>query len=59
MSSGKDVAYEGGHYYEKEKDDSDISCFFVQVRAVVQASSNVEVDADEEERCAVGVHVSD
>lgn len=59
MSSGEDVSYECSHYREEEKDHSDISCFLVQVGAVVQASSDVEVDADEKERGAISVHVSD
>jgi len=35
LSSGQHVAYKGGHYYEKEKDNPDISCFFIEVGAVV------------------------
>lgn len=59
LSSGQDVAHKGGYYYEKEEDNTYVSCFLIQVGAVVQASSNVEVNADEEERRAVSVYVPD
>lgn len=59
MSSGKDVAHEGCYYGQEEEDHPNVSCFFVQVGAVVQASSDVKIDANEEERCTVGMYVPD
>lgn len=59
LSSRQDVAHERSHHYQEEKDYPDISCLFVQVGAVVQASSDVKVNTDKEERGAIGVHVTD
>jgi len=35
LSSWKDISYEGSHYYEEKKHNSDVSCFFKEVGAVV------------------------
>ena len=35
LSSGQNVAYERGHHYEKEEDDPNVSCLFIEVGAVV------------------------
>lgn len=58
MTSGEDVSYECGYHNQEEEDNSNVSCFFVEVGAVVETSADVKVDADKEEGCAVGVHVS-
>ena len=58
LTSGENVTYKGGYYCEEKENYSDISGLFIQVRAVVKASSDVEVDADKEEGCSVGVYVA-
>jgi hypothetical protein len=59
LSSREYIADEGSHYYKKEKHNAYVSCFFVEVRAIVKASSDVYINTDEEERCSISVHVSD
>jgi len=59
LAPREDVAYEGGYYNQQEEHYTNISGLFVKVRPVVKSSGNVYVDADEEEGCSVGVHVSD
>lgn len=53
MASGKDVADECGYYYEEEKNHTNVSCFHEKVGAVVKASPDVEINANEEEGGAV------
>lgn len=59
MSSGEDIANEGCYYGEEKKDNSDVSSFFIYIGAIVEASADVKIDADEEKRCAVGMEVAD
>ena len=58
MSSGEDIANKGSYHYQEEKYNPNVSCLFVQIGAIVKASSDVEVKADKEERGTVGVEVS-
>jgi len=59
LSSRKDITNKGGYYYKQEEDNTYVSCFFVEVGTVVKPPSDVHIDADEEERCAVGMYISD
>jgi len=59
LSSREDVANKGGHHYKQEENNAYVSCLFVEVGAVIKSSSDMHIDADEEEGCAVGVHISD
>lgn len=59
MSSGEDVSYEGCYYYKEKEDNADISCFFIEVGAVIQASADVKINANEKEGGTVCVEVSD
>lgn len=58
MSSGKDIAYESSYYYQEKEDYPDGSCFFLEVGAVVEATADVHVDADEEEGCTISMNVT-
>lgn len=59
MSSGEDVTDEGGYYYKKEENNANISCLFIEIRSIVKAASDVYINADEKERCSVGMYVTD
>jgi len=59
LSSWEDVTYESSYHYKEKEDDPDISCFFVKIGAVIQASADVEVDTDEKEGCTVCMEISD
>jgi len=59
LSSREDVAYESSYHCKKQENNTDVSSFFIEVRAIIKASSDMQVDANKEERCAVGVYVSD
>jgi len=59
LASGQDVTNKGSHYYKEEEDDTDVSCLFVEVGAVIKSSSDVHINTDEEERRAVSVYVPD
>ena len=59
MASRKDIAYESSYHYKEEKDYPNVSCFFMEVRAVVKSSSNVKINADKKEGCTISMYVSD
>ena len=59
LSSWENIAYEGCCYYKEEKYNADISCFFVEVGAVVESSPDVKINTNKEERGPVGMEVAD
>jgi len=58
LSPRENIANEGSYHDKKEEDNSDVSGLFVKVRPVVETSPNMHIDADEEERCTVSMHIS-
>lgn len=58
MASGKNISNEGSHYRQEEEYNADISGFLVDKGAIVKASSDMGVQANEKERCAISVHVT-
>jgi len=59
LSSGEYVTNKCGYHYKKKEHDADVSCFFVEVGAVIEPTSDMYINTDEEERCAVGVYIPD